>query len=73
MTSDDNAPSFKYKANLIAVLTSAAIGANANRTGADSATFKMTDARLYVPIFTLSSEGNAKLSKLLGKVFKRPV
>ena len=116
VTNDDNAPSFKYKANLIGntetnrtkkgvkiviplknfsnfsrslempltnckvelllnwiencVLTSAAIGANANGTGADSATFKITDARLYVPIFTLSAEGNAKLSKLLAKYLK---
>ena len=31
------------------VLTTAAIGANANATGADSATFKITDAKLYVP------------------------
>ena len=29
------------------VLTSAAIGANADATGADSATFKITDANLY--------------------------
>ena len=89
VTNDDNAPSFKYKANLIGntetnrtkkgvkiviplknfsnfsrslkmllinckfelllnwiencVLTSAAIGANANGTGADSATFKITE------------------------------
>ena len=116
VTNDDNAPSFKYKANLIGntetnrtkkgvkiviplknfsnfsrslempltnckvelllnwiencVLTSAAIGANANGTGADSATFKITDARLYVPIFTLSAEGNAKLSKLLANYLK---
>ena len=55
------------------VLTSAAIGANANATGADSATFKITDAKLYVPIVTLSAEDNAKLSKLLGEGFKRPV
>ena len=55
------------------LLFTAAIGANADATGADSATFKITDAKLYVPIFTLSAEGNAKLSKLLGKVFKRPV
>ena len=40
------------------VLTSAAIGANANATGADSATFTMTDAKLYVPIVTLSAEDN---------------
>ena len=35
------------------VLTSAAIGANANATGADSGTFKITDAKLYVPVVTL--------------------
>ena len=55
------------------VLTSAAIGADANATGADSATFKITDAKLYVPIVTLSAEDNAKLSKLLGKGFKRSI
>ena len=119
VTNDDNAPSFKYKANLIGntenngtkngvkiavplkylsnfwrslemplinckvelslkwiencVLTSAAIGANADATGADSATFKITDAKLYVPIVTLSVEDNAKLSKLLSEGFKRPI
>ena len=119
MTNDNNAPSFKYKANLIGntenngtkngvkiavplkylsnfwrsleiplinckielslkwiencVLTSAAIGANANATGADSATFKITDAKLYVPIVTLSAEDNVKLSKLLGEGFKRSI
>ena len=55
------------------VLTSAAIGADANATGADSATFKITDAKLYVPIVTLSAEDNAKLSKLLSQGFKRTV
>ena len=40
-----------------AALTSA-IGANANTTGADSATFKITDKKLYVPIVTLSAEDN---------------
>ena len=47
------------------VLTTAAIGANADATGADSATFKITDAKLYVPIVTLSAEDNAKLSKFI--------
>ena len=42
------------------VLTSAAIGANANATGADTATFKITDAKLYVQIVTLSAEDNVK-------------
>ena len=107
VTNNDNAPSFKYKANLIGntetdrtkkrvkiavslkylsnfwrslevplincevelslrwiencVLTSAAVGVNANNTGADCATFKITDTKLYVPIVTLSAEDNAKL------------
>ena len=55
------------------VLTTAAIGANADATGADRATFKITDAKIYVPIVTLSAEDNAKLSKLLSDGFKRAV
>ena len=35
--------------------------------------FAMTDAKHYVPIVTLSAEDNAKLSKLLGKGFKRSI
>ena len=54
------------------VLTTAAIGANANATGAYSATIKITDATLYIPIVALSAEDNAKLSKLLGEGVKRP-
>ena len=42
-------------------------------TVANTAAFKITDAKLYVLIVTLSAEDNAKLSKLLGKGFKRPV
>ena len=49
------------------MLTTAAVGDNANATGADSTTFKITDAKLYVPILTSSAEDNARLSKLLGK------
>ena len=55
------------------MLNSVAVDANANNTGADSAAFKITDAKLYVPIVTLSAEDNAKLSKLLSKGFKRSV
>ena len=36
-------------------------------------TFAITDAKLYVPIVTLSTEDNAKLSKLLTEGFKRPI
>ena len=42
-------------------------------TAATTATFRITDAKLSVPIVTLSSEDNAKLSKLLGDGFKRAV
>ena len=38
----------------------------------NKATFTITDAKLYVPIVTLSSEDNVKLSKLLSEGFKRP-
>ena len=53
------------------MLTFAAVDPNVNNTSADSATFKITDANLYVPIVTLSAEDKAKLSKLLGEGFKR--
>ena len=46
---------------------------NCMLTVADTATFKQTDAKLYVPIVTLSSEDNVKLSKLLSDGFKRPI
>ena len=49
------------------------LGSDANATGADSATFKITDARLYVPIVTLSAEDNVKLSKLLSEGFIRSI
>ena len=42
-------------------------------TTATTATFKITDAKLYVPIVTLSAEDNVKLSKLLGEGFKRSI
>ena len=55
------------------VSTSAAIDNDADATGADGATFKITDAKLYVRIVTLSAEDNAKLSELLGDRFKRSI
>ena len=42
-----------------------------NLSGAS--TFRRSDARIYVPIITLSTEDNAKLPKLLSKGFKRPL
>ena len=41
-------------------------------TLAGASTFTVTDAKLYIPIVTLSTEDNAKLSKLLSEGFKRP-
>ena len=38
-----------------------------------SSTFKITGAKLYVLVVTLSTEDDAKLSKLLTKGFKRSV
>ena len=37
------------------------------------AIFKITDAILYLPIVTLKTEDNTKLSKLLSEGFKRPI
>ena len=37
---------------------------------AGNSTFEITDAKLYVPVVTLSTEDNAKLSKLLTEGFK---
>ena len=42
-------------------------------TVANTATFKIIDEKCCAPIVVLSAEDNAKLSKLLGKIFKRPV
>ena len=38
-----------------------------------AATFTITDAKRYVPIVTLRTEDNKKLSKLLSEGFKRPI
>ena len=55
------------------ILTTAEIGGNADATGADSATFKITDAKLYVPVVTLLTEDSVKLLKLLSGGFKKSV
>ena len=39
----------------------------------NAATFTITDAKLYVPIVTLKTEDNKKLSKLLNEGFKRSI
>ena len=39
---------------------------------ANKVNFKITYAKLYVPIVTLSIEDNSKLTKLLKERFKRP-
>ena len=40
---------------------------------AGNSTFTITDAKLYVPVVTLKTEDNTKLSKLLTEGFKRSV
>ena len=42
-------------------------------TSGTAATFKRTDTKLYVPVVTLKTEDNTKLSKSLSKEFKRPI
>ena len=42
-------------------------------TATNTAIFKITDAKFYVPVVTLSAEDNAKSSKLLSHGFKRTV
>ena len=112
VTNDNNAPSFKYKANLIG--NTVADGANRKKEGVKiavplkylsnfwrslemllinckveisltwiencilfnsgtAAIFKITDVKLEIPIATLKTEDNTKLSKLLTKGFKRPI
>ena len=106
--SNDNAPSFKYKANLIGntkangtkngvkIAVPLKYLSNSWRslempsinfkvelslkwyercllTAPTIATFRITDAKLYVPIVTLSIEDNSKLTKLLNEGFKRPI
>ena len=108
VTDDNNASSFKYKANLIddtenhgtkngikiAVplkylsnfwrsLEMPLINCKFERslkwyercllTVANTATFKKTDVKLYVPIVTLSIQDNSTLSKLLNEGFKRSI
>ena len=42
-------------------------------TAANTATFTITDAKLYVSTVTLSIEDDSKLTKLLNEGFKRPI
>ena len=39
----------------------------------NNATFTITGIKLYLPIVTLKTEDNTKLSKLLTEGFKRPI
>ena len=55
------------------VITTVAIRAKSNYTGADSAIFKIKDTKLYVPVVTLLIEDSTKLAKELSEGFKRIV
>ena len=39
----------------------------------NDSTFEITDTKFYVPVVTLKTEDNTKLSKLLSEGFKRPI
>ena len=38
-----------------------------------AATYAITDTKLFVPVVTLKTDDNVKLSKLLSKGFKRSI
>ena len=69
-------PLINYKVQLFLAwidncgLTTDEIGANTNVTGAKSATFKIKDAELYVPVATLLTDDNVKLQKKKKKKIK---
>ena len=42
-------------------------------SGGTAATFAITNTKLYVPVVTLKTGDNAKLSKLLSEEFKRSI
>ena len=42
-------------------------------TSGTAATFKINDTKRYVPVVTLKTENNTKLSRLLSEGFKRPI
>ena len=109
VTNDNNAPSFKYKANVIGNLNQVGTKNNVKivvplkylsnfwrslemllinckvefslnfyenyilSNAGNNATFTITDIKLHVPIVTLKTEDNTKLSKLLSEGFKRQI
>ena len=109
VTNDDNAPSFKYKANLVGNTENNGIKNGVKiavplkylsnfwrslemplinckiefslewyeecllSNARTATTFKIIDAKLYVPLVTLKTEDNTKLSQLLSEGFKRPI
>ena len=49
------------------------VGLSLTVAGADSATFQIIDAKLFVAVVILSTEDSAKISNQLSKGFKRLV
>ena len=46
---------------------------NGDENNNDEVTFKIMNTKLYIPIVTLSTEDNIKLTKQSNEGFKRPV
>ena len=55
------------------VLATPETGTNANLICVDGKAFKIADAKLYVPVVTLSAEDNVKLVKQLNQGLKRSI
>ena len=49
------------------------VAGNDNDNDGNNIIFKIKDAKLYVPVVTLSARDNQKLSKILSKGFERSV
>ena len=62
-------PLINCQINLILTWSSICVITNSTGTG----TFSITDAKLYVPVVTLSSQDNAKLFQQLKSGFKRTI
>ena len=60
----------KFKWTKYCVLS---VAGNDNDNDGNNIIFKIKDAKLYVPVVTLSARDNQKLSKILSKGFERSV
>ena len=66
-------PLINCKVNLELTWNKNCVICSLDATGANVVEFRITRTELYIPIVTLSTKDNAKLSKLLNDGFKRSI